>query len=239
MSAEHEFVSEIEQELIEATHFTPEKKYRKRQDYLGALLRAVCEDLTDEDFDKLSEEAADWTNDAVAAHKQDEPLPDFVNGEDHEPHSIEAEEASVADAAQHETDEDDEKGLGSTKHETQEKEKYEGPNYLPKKPKKGRPKGSTNKAKVAKEAKEPKVKKKTGPKREARGLNPWGVANGTKSDHVCRMLAQEGGTTMRDISEYAGAPMYNLIGRLARHGHKIIKNGLNLKMYHKDSKNEV
>src|SRR5882672_1313732 len=82
MSEVTDYVSEIEQELIDATQFVPEKKYRKRQDYLGALLRAVS-DLPDPDYDKLSDEATDWCDTAVSAYKAARELPDFPNGEDH------------------------------------------------------------------------------------------------------------------------------------------------------------
>lgn len=225
MSEQSEFVSGIEQELLDATNFIPEKKYRKRQDYLGALLRAVSE-LADEDYDKLSDEAAEWCDAAVTAHKANKTLPDFENGEDHDPetepegHSTQYELAS--ESAEESEGLPDEQGEDSTEPEKKEKKK------------RGRPKGS--KGKVAK-AKVVKIKKEPGEKKgriPSRGFNEWGVANGTKSDLVCRMLAQEGGTTMNEIVQATGQAHYNLVHRLARYGHTVVKDGLNLRLFHKD-----
>jgi hypothetical protein len=225
MSVEHDtnFVSGIEQEMIEITNFVPEKKYRKRQDYLAALLRAVC-DLSDEDFDKLSDEAAEWSIKAVDAHKAGEALPDPENDEEHE---SEHEQRNVGDhEVVHTSGESeispDNAGSDNEGNETETKEK-------PAPKKRGRPKGSVSKAKgkAAKAKKEPRGRKgRVSP----RGNNQWGVTNSTKSDLVCRMLAQEGGTTMKDIMEATGHAHYNLVNRLRRHGHTIIKDGLNIRL---------
>ena|SRR5882672_1673746 len=218
MSEVTDYVSEIEQELIDATQFVPEKKYRKRQDYLGALLRAVS-DLPDPDYDKLSDEATDWCDTAVSAYKAARELPDFPNGEDHERHSdgqaIETEDSEVV--------------IESSELSVEGSETVEEPAT---KKKRGRPPGKgKSKTKVAKATKEPKEKKGRQP---SRGSNKWGVANSTKSDLVCKMLAQEGGTTMKDIIQATGHAHYNLVNRLARHGHTIVKDGLNLKLIAKE-----
>jgi hypothetical protein len=224
MSEASDYVSDIEQEMLEATNFVPEKNYRKRQDYLGALLRAVC-DLSDPDFEKLSDEAAQWSSDAVAAHKAGEELPDFENGEDHksevhsnnqtdDPEELEAESGNTGGIQEHNEEQDAE------------------PKPAPKK--RGRKPGSKGKAKVAKVAKAPKAPSEKKGRVPPRGENQWGIANGTKSDLVCRMLAQEGGTTMKDVVQATGHAHYNLVHRLQRHGHKIVKDGLNIRLISKE-----
>ena len=221
MSEVADYVSEIEQELIDAVQFVPEKKYRKRQDYLGALIRAISDDLPDSEYDKLSDEATDWCEAAVSAYKEARELPDFPNGEVHEPQD---------DLHTTSMEADDSKGLHGS-HDDQGESDEDNKQTVPQeKKKRGRPPGK-GKTKVAKAAKEPKEKKGRQP---PRGSNKWGVANSTKSDLVCKMLAQEGGTTMKDIIQATGHAHYNLVNRLARHGHKIVKDGLNLKLIAKE-----
>lgn len=218
--SETEYVSEIEQELLDATNFVPEKKYRKRQDYLAALMREVC-NLNDEDFNELTDPAAEWSSNAVNAFKAGDELPDFANGAAHDPESVvvEGDEGSETDAVAASVSDED---TGDGEQTAEKKEK--------KKP--GRPKGK-GKAKVAKakkEPKEPKAPKEPKGRVVPRGNNEWGVANTTKSDLVCRMLAQEGGTTMKEIIEATGHAHYNLVNRLARHGYTIVKDGLNIRL---------
>jgi len=223
MSEVTDYVSEIEQELIDATQFVPEKKYRKRQDYLGALLRAVS-DLPDPDYDKLSDEATDWCDTAVSAYKAARELPDFPNGEDHDDVS-----SIQHEAEEHSSEVDEITEASSNERDEVHDETLKVP---AEKKKRGRPPGKgKGKTKVAKAAKEPKEKKGRQP---SRGSNKWGVANSTKSDMVCRMLAQEGGTTMKDIIQATGHAHYNLVNRLSRHGHTIVKDGLNLKLIAKE-----
>ena len=55
-------MSEIETELLKATKFKKkEKDYDDRQDYLGAVVIAISK-LTEDDYDDLSDAAADWFN---------------------------------------------------------------------------------------------------------------------------------------------------------------------------------
>jgi len=229
MSEVTDYVSEIEQELIDAAQFVPEKKYRKRQDYLGALLRAVSDNVNDEDYNKLSDEATDWCEAAIEAYRAKQSghttkeIPDFPNGEDHEHKHDLGSDGSEPD--QEESQEASGSSASGTEHELEQETTKE-------KKKRGRPPGKgKGKTKVAKAAKEPKEKKGRQP---SRGSNKWGVANSTKSDMVCRMLAQEGGTTMKDIIQATGHAHYNLVNRLSRHGHTIVKDGLNLKLIAKE-----
>jgi len=73
-------MSAIEQELIEATGFTPRRNYPDRQDYLAAVARAV-DQLEDVDFDGLSAEAADWFNAAARALSNKKTIVDFPDAE--------------------------------------------------------------------------------------------------------------------------------------------------------------
>lgn len=65
----------IEKELLKATNFK-KKTFKNRQDYLAAIVRAV-NGLENDDFDQLSNEAADWFNQAVRALNSKNELPDF------------------------------------------------------------------------------------------------------------------------------------------------------------------
>lgn len=271
-------IDAVEQELVEATQFVPEKKYRKRQDYLAALMRAVC-DLPDPEFDKLSDEAVDWSYRSVDAHRAGQELPDFEvqpDEKDHEPLrrgpeiDPEPDEESDEDPGQDDNNEpvhikpdpepDADVAARSVStsddedHESSDEEEVEGP-----KRKRGRPKGSKAKVKVAKPPKEPKAPKvikikekapkvpkvreitasEIGPQlpkptvRRPRqtGVNKWGVLRGSKSDTVCQMLAQENGATMEEIKEVTGHYHYNLCNRLKRHGFKIMRDGMRIKLF--------
>jgi hypothetical protein len=242
-------IDSVEKELIDATQFVPEKRYRKRQDYLAALMRAVC-DLPDPDFDKLSDEAADWGCRAVDAFRAGAELPDFDNTvkSDHEEvnerivvhkdeviyergeDGIEAESTTeedlIEDAGQEE--------VKAEPHETESVEGEVGEEVAPEQPAKkkpGRPKGKAKtkevKAKAVKE-KEIKPKKDSAPKVRQMGVNKWGVLKGSKSDTVCQMLARDEGATMEEIRDVTGHYHYNLCNRLKRHGFNISKNGLRI-----------
>lgn len=86
-------MSKIEKELLDAAEFKPKKKYDNRQDYLAALARATIA-IDDAVFDKLSDPAADWSNDAVKAIREKKPLPDFPDAEGGEEPAEEVVDAS-------------------------------------------------------------------------------------------------------------------------------------------------
>lgn len=73
-------IPDVEQELIEASGFEPEKNYKDRQDYLAALLLATADELSDDDFEKLTNEAKNWCNEAARCRKARKPIKDFDNG---------------------------------------------------------------------------------------------------------------------------------------------------------------
>lgn len=67
----------IERELIKVTGYKARTKFSDRQDYLSSILNAVSK-LDDDDFDNLSDEAAEWANAAVEAkNSRNAELPDF------------------------------------------------------------------------------------------------------------------------------------------------------------------
>src|SRR5260221_6346229 len=77
----------IEQELLDATGrkkleliWSHGQDIYKRQSYLQSLIRVVSDNVTDEDYNELSDEATDWCNAAVEAYKEGRKLPDFGEG---------------------------------------------------------------------------------------------------------------------------------------------------------------
>ena len=123
MSEVTDYVSEIEQELIDAVQFVPEKKYRKRQDYLGALIRAISDDLPDSEYDKLSDEATDWCEAAVSAYKEARELPDYPNGEAHEHNAGEAQSIESDEPVGSESRDVEVEGISDEGSEAKEKKK--------------------------------------------------------------------------------------------------------------------
>jgi hypothetical protein len=69
--------NDIENELIEATKFrTPPGGYSARQDHLGGLARAANK-LTDDQFDELTDDAANWVSSAIKALNGKAEIPEF------------------------------------------------------------------------------------------------------------------------------------------------------------------
>lgn len=210
----------IEQDILDVTGFVPEKKYRDRQKYLEALLRAVV-DADNDTYEKLDDDTCEWSIRAARLHKQGKELPDFAptseNGEDHDADQVSddlVQESTSSDAEAS----DENEGEGVDVDQPQEKK-------VPKK--RGRKPGTKVKIKAEKP-------KKVAKEKVERTVNRWGRAAGTHADIVCRLLAQEGGTTMKDIIAATGHARYNVVNSLQRQGHKIIKDGLNIRMIHKD-----
>jgi len=198
-------VHAVEQELLSITNFVPEKKYRKRQSYLAAIMRAV-DALKDDDFERLSDEAVAWVDSAVHAFKAGSDIPDWgaTNGNGHA-HEDGHEDGMLATAPPQD--------LSSEVSHSE-------------KPKRGR------KAKAAPaEGEEVEVKVKAPRKFKAQALNRWGVAVGTKAAVVCDLISRPGGATMAEIKEATGQTQYNCINRLQRKGHKIVKEGLTISMH--------
>ena len=73
-------VSAIENELLKVSTLKP-KKNEDRQKYLTRVMLAVAK-LPDPDWEALSKEAQDWTNNQAQAHKRKGELEDFPDYEE-------------------------------------------------------------------------------------------------------------------------------------------------------------
>lgn len=119
----------IERELIKACEFKPRKKYNDRQEYLRAILVAANK-LSDDDFDLLSDDAANWVDACIRVHNahKNEDLPDFDEAdepegaedgeEDEGPDEDEAaDDEAEADDGDDDADEADDESGASTEDE--------------------------------------------------------------------------------------------------------------------------
>ena len=237
----------VEQELIEVTGFTTKKVYKKRQDYLAALARAV-DGLEQDDFDVLSNEAATWFEEAVNAINDKVDLPDFESDNEEAEAAVEAPEVEAEDKFDPET--------GELEDEVAPVEK------APKAKKGGKKSGKdTVKAgKVKETAPEPEVdetddaeEEVPAPKARTKGAPPrkmdhppvksmsiggmtidrFGSVVGTKNSAAIAMLTK--GCRMADIKDNIGGTFYNLLKDLVKRGHHIEKaaNGM-MKLIHED-----
>ena len=76
-------MSKIQSELLKVTELST-KRGEERQDFLARLMKGVAE-LSDKDWDGLSQEAQDWFNDAAdAKNAKAKVLPDFPDAEKEE-----------------------------------------------------------------------------------------------------------------------------------------------------------
>lgn len=71
----------VEQELIEAADLVAADMSKNRQAYLTEIAKAVS-NLDDVAFNKLTDDAAKWSNSAIRAIKAKKPLPDFPDVEE-------------------------------------------------------------------------------------------------------------------------------------------------------------
>jgi hypothetical protein len=120
------YVSEVEQELLDATGIDL-AKYKKRQDRLAALIRAV-DKLSEESYDNLSDAATDWADKAAKALLRRKEIPDFpeevANGstEEAEPDKEEVEEDDTEEADEDDAEEDEEEVEEEPEEEEEEEE---------------------------------------------------------------------------------------------------------------------
>lgn len=237
--------SAIEKELIEASGFEPRRNYAERQDYLAALARAV-QDMDEDDFDKVSNEAADWYNAAVDAINDKSNIPDFDDAEKAaEPETAEPADAEVeegteveaeeeADAEVEEEAEPEEKAPRSRRGKAPDKPASKGKAETKGKAAlkdKNAPKAEPEPRQPAKKA-EATTTKRAAPVAGLR-LDKWDIAEGTKNSQAAAML--EKGAKMADVNKEVGGTYYNLLKRLVKQGHKLLKepNG-ELRLVHKD-----
>ena len=243
----------IEDELTKATNFKPPKGgFNDRQDELAALARAARK-LDDDDFDELTDEAADWANTAVKAIVEKTPIPEFKDlGEEAE--AEEAEETPPEDEPAEDEPEDieDEEPDEEPEDEDVDHEAEEAEEARVAKTK-ATPKPAKAK-KVKKEIEyeeEPLTVKEVEKLAKEKGIKTryddltgekdrFGVIIGTKTHDA--VLMYEKGATSRQIQDAlgegptkAGGRFYNILKTLDKAGHKVerSKDGI-FKLTHRD-----
>ena len=197
----------VEQELVRATGFDVTRKYKSRIDYLAALIRAVSE-LSDEDFDVMTDEAKEWSNAAAKSLKNKKKIKDF------EGYAPESTEGVHTLEVQHETEVPSVEVEGKSKPKKEAKAKKEPSSEAV-------PSGSTN------GSPEKAVRSKS-PDR----LDRFGVLLGSKSAKAVEML--QVGASMKEVKTALGDTYYNLLRNLQAKGHTVIKSGAYFKLIHKD-----
>jgi outer membrane biosynthesis protein TonB len=216
----------VEKELLEATGYKPQRKFSNRQDYLGSVLNAVLK-LRDEEFDDLTDEAAEWANAAVQAkNARNQDLPDFdeVESSDEESENEDggSDDSEEPDPEPVDTDDpvDEEPSVDAqVDHEDAEKPKPTKRIKIPKKPK------ATKAAPKAKKAPEPVDE-------EDVVLDKWGAMDGSKNSRALALF--EKGATTKEVKDQIGGTYYNILKKMSEKGHKVEKEGSLIKLTHKD-----
>ncbi len=242
-------VSSVEKELAKITKVKVDK-YEDRQDFLAAILKAM-EKLTDDEFDNLSDAAAEWhTKKAVPAFVKKKDIPDFVEAK--EPPAEEATEVEEdADAEVEGTEEadptDDNPEDDAEAESANEAAEAEADAKASKKKGKEKP---TSKAKAKAKAPEEdaeettdevedKPKGKTPPSKIRADYSKvtgekdrFGITKGTKTSDAVALY--EKGATAPEILDALGGRFYNVLTKLAKEGHKVENKGGKWKLTHKD-----
>lgn len=202
----------IESELIKATGYKAQRKFANRQDYLGSILNAAIK-LSNEDFDSLTDETADWINAAIEAkNAKSEILPDFdeldESGDDN----------TVPDESGDITDTGDDGPDGPPLDEGQDQDHHEEVDPVITAPKK--------KTKV------PTKKPPATEIDELVVLDKWGCMEGSKNALALAMF--EKGATAKEVKSAIGGTYYNILGKCVLKGHKLEKEGSLIRLVHKD-----
>jgi hypothetical protein len=215
----------IEQELIDATRFDMTwVDYELKQEYLTALARAVAQ-LSDEEFDKLSPEAADWANEAARAIKARKFITDFDGETEVTPENDPFDAVGAESGNEIKSVESVATALVS---------EPEAPTKV-KKPRSR--KAGTGGKKAKKEVKvETDVLEVTQPVQVNEvpqgAYDRFKVAIGTKSHHAVNMFLQ--GCRMSEVHKVLGDNYYNLLRRMTKEGHRVSKVDGVIKLTHKD-----
>jgi hypothetical protein len=222
----------VEDELLKVSQFkkkTKGKSFEDRQDYLASLLKVIDSNVTDDQYDNLSDEAVDWHKAAADAMNAQEEIPDFeeLKGEETDSDAEET-EAEATEAG------GEEDGEGGSDNDRAEPESVESDP----KPKSGA-KGKA--AKVKAPAKAPAAGKPPGkPARKSPDYTSltgekdrFGVVKGTKTAEAVAMYVK--GVTAKQITDELGGRYYNILTRLTKEGHRVEKLADNVwKLTHKD-----
>lgn len=223
-------LSAVEKELLEATNFDG-SKMKTRQLYLAALARAV-EKIPANEFDDLTDEAADWYNDAADSISEKADINDFETAEAKAPEDAPAEVSGDDDGTVQTLEAPGADQTESPEAEVQEGVDEEAEPKAPKAKKGPKPK----KAKPAKGEPEGKPKH---PPRDYTQLtgekDKWGFIIGTKTSDAAAMY--ERGTTSKELMDKLGGRFYNLLKDVVKRGHKLEKTPEGLwKITYKDAK---
>lgn len=190
--------SVVETELTKATFFKPPKGgYDDRQDHLAALARAAAK-LSDEKFDELTDDAANWVSTAVKALNNKAEITDFKDAE------VDEEAAAEASA---ESDNEAEEAAAEAKPKKGSKKVAEAKE--PKKPEK-----VTNKVKKEKVIVD-RYDNLTGER------DRYGIVMGTKTHDA--ILLYEKGITTGELKEKLNGRFYNILKTLSEKGHRVEK----------------
>lgn len=240
----------VEKELVKFSGFKKKaSEYEDRQEYLVALLKAisVAADKDDQGWDNISDEAANWYDNAVRSQIRKEELPDFGIEEVAEPEQADGpddEDEPEDDAGPDTEDEpEDEAGGESSVDEPASdsdagEETEEQPKAKPEEAAKPAKKvARTPKPKVEKQeadaevSEEPKPKAKQKRPTAGKGLprvytttekDAYGITLGTKTHDAIMMY--ERGATRPEVTKELGGKFYNVLKDLAKLGHRVEKD---------------
>lgn len=222
----------VERELIKAAGYKAQRKFTDRQDYLKSIINAVSK-LEEDDFNVLSDAAADWANDAVEAINAKDEIPDFdekvAAAEDDE-----AEKTAVADSGDTEDGaDDDEKDDDTSDDDDEPDDDVDNVQAVDEKPEKKPAKKAKKAAKPVKEAAEKKPGKGKRPPQFDQGdvvLDKWGAMDGSKNSQALAMF--EKGATSKEVKDELGGTYYNILKKAVENGHKLEKEGALVKLTH-------
>jgi len=207
-------MSEIETEIAKATKFKPPKGgYPNRQDHLAALARASNK-LTDDEFDELSDDAANWLSTAIKALNARAEIEDFEDVEEAEETDEETEESEATPEADAKAEAENEAEEAAQEAKTTKPKK--GAKKAPKEPKPVRPKQDLS-----------RYDKISGER------DRYGVMIGTKTHDA--VLMYEKGVTGAQIFEKLQGRFFNILRDLGKKGHRVEKlPGGIFKLTHQD-----
>lgn len=254
----------IERELIKVTGYKARTKFSDRQDYLSSILNAVSK-LDDDDFDNLSDEAAEWANAAVEAkNSKESEIPDFDEigsasedeaDDDADSEADEADDDSgdddeADDASDDDTDSDDDDDDSEDDEDTDEESAADDEPESDDDEDEDEPEEKPAKKAVSKKAAKPDPAPKLKPPPKPRKEKPKErKPHHTDEDVVLdKWGCMEGsknsqalglfekGATAAEVKEKLGGTYYNIMKKMVADGHTIEKEGAVIKIIHKDAK---
>jgi hypothetical protein len=222
--------SKLENELIKKTKFeAPKGGYDDRQDHLAALARTGNK-LTDAQFDKLTDDAANWVTDAIKALNGKREIEEFSDYKDDEAGESadeagddeasasgddEATEADDSDGAEADSGDDadaeseNEAAEAAADAKSAKRKTAKKAGATDKKPEKPLRENSPNKR--------PKLRDYSGV--DAAKKDRFGVVIGTKTHDAIKMY--EVGCTSTEIKKELDGRFYNILKVMEDKGHRV------------------